>query len=66
MNKRGVVDAGNTSPQELGKYCAEHDWSPDDLSAEIASLSSSAQMSAIAAYEAQQEWLLMMDEYASL
>ena len=66
MNKRGVVDASNTSPHQLGKYCAEQGWSPDDVSAEIAALSTSAQMEVIASYEAQQEWLLMMEEYASL
>lgn len=63
---RGVVSTNNTSPSKLGKYCAEQGWSPDDLSAEIAALSTSAQMEATASYEAQQEWLLMMEELASL
>jgi hypothetical protein len=66
MNKRGVVDASNTSLCELGKYYADQGYSPDDLHQEVSELSTSEQMSAIAAYEAQQEWLLMMEELASL
>jgi hypothetical protein len=66
MNKRGAVDASNTSLCELGKYYANQGYSPDDLHQEVSELSSSEKMEAIAAYEAQQEWLLMMDEYASL
>ena len=64
--KRGNIDSSAVQPSELGKYYADQGYSPDDLHQEVSELSTSEQMSAIAAYEAQQEWLLMMDEYASL
>jgi hypothetical protein len=64
--KRGNIDSSAVQPNELGKYYADQGYSPDDLHQEVSELSTSAQMEAIASYTVQQEWLMMMDEYASL
>ncbi len=66
MKHRGNIDSTTVQPDELGKYYANQGYSPDDLHQEVSELSTSEQMSARAAYEAQQEWLLMMVELASL